>query len=70
MSKMHFIALADDLKQEKTHWITQYGESAFTELVNFTCRFCRGQNGRFNESRFRDYVAGDCGPNGGSRLRP
>lgn len=67
MSKKHFIALADDLRREKQGYIERHGQAAFDELVTFCCRFCRGENGQFNEGRFRDYVNDVCGPNGSKR---
>jgi hypothetical protein len=57
MSKKHFIDLADRIR---------YHREAFTdEALNVLVSFCKSQNGRFNESRWRSYIAGECGPNGG-----
>jgi hypothetical protein len=67
MSKKHFIALADSLKRERAHWEMLYGPDSFSELLTFTIRFCAEQSPRFNAARFRDYVYGECGPNGGAR---
>ena len=65
MSKKHFIALADRLICEQSHFVTYYSQDAFNAMVDIICRFCRGENFRFNEDRFRSYIAGECGPNGG-----
>ena len=55
MTKKHFIALADYLR----------GLTVPPDVLDALCRFCRSQNGHFNESRFRGYLAGACGPSGG-----
>jgi hypothetical protein len=55
MSKKHFIALANHLK----------GINISPEVIDRLCHFMRSQNDRFNEDRWRDYLAGKCGPNGG-----
>lgn len=60
MSKKHFIALADELRCEREHFVLNYGQAAFDAM------FCRSQNGRFDTDRFRGYIAGTCGPNGGA----
>lgn len=57
MSKKHFIALAD---------IVKFHREAFTEeAIVQLGRFCADQNCRFNYSRWRRYINGECGPNGG-----
>lgn len=55
MTKKDFIALADRLKG------LDVPEPVLQELI----RFCRDRNPRFNASRWRGYLAGECGPNGG-----
>lgn len=72
MSKKHFIALADTIRE--------YNKAAFPSGTNiasplqFDCtqlyalaNFCQSQNPRFNRQRWLDYIAGECGPNGGAR---
>lgn len=50
MSKKHFIDLANCIK---------YHRDAFSdEAIDVLVSFCRSQNGRFNEARFRGYIAG------------
>lgn len=55
MSKKDFIALADELRDENLPLGT----------VDALVRFCRRQNPAFKEGRWRDYLAGKCGPSGG-----
>ena len=55
MSKKDFIALADALR----------GLDVPEAVLDALCRFCRQQNGRFNEDRWRGYLAGTNGPGGG-----
>lgn len=58
MSKKHFIALADTIRSNRS----AFSDEAINELV----RFCKSQNYQFNESRWRGYIAGKCGKNGGT----
>ena len=68
MSKKDFIALAQhlinlfDTNQSGVKFTTVQKEAILRE----TCSFCRGRNFNFMEDRFRSYIAGECGPNGGS----
>jgi hypothetical protein len=71
MSKKHFIALADQMRDVLT---TRNGECSIRngrvmvpadDVIGALCAFMRGQNGAFNESRWRAYLAGECGPSGG-----
>lgn len=55
MTKKNFIALADHLK----------GVKLSEEALKALCSFCKSQNPAFNETRWREYLAGNCGPNGG-----
>jgi len=61
MSKKHFIALADFLKHPEGSC-----EPFTPKQVEHLADFCKAQNPRFNRERFLDYVAGLCGPCGGS----
>ena len=63
MTKKHFIELADVLRLEIKPRIPA---DAFEVVLSEICGFCRSQNGRFDDDRFRGYVAGTCGPNGGT----
>lgn len=55
MTKKNFIALAKALK----------GLEISAPVLDALIRFCKQQNGRFMEQRFRDYLADIAGPNGG-----
>ncbi len=57
MTKKSFIALADALRQA--------GHTPGF-VVDALVRFCKAQNPRFNEARWRAYLKGECGPNGGT----
>lgn len=59
MTKKHFIALADAIKNGN-------GGSMFEPVhLHFLADFCASQNPRFNRSRWLDYIAGKCGKGGG-----
>ena len=59
MTKKHFIALADIIKQmEKERVIESYG-------IKMLADFCQSQNPRFNRQRWIEYITGKCGKNGG-----
>ena len=55
MTRRHFIALADALR----------GAEVSEDILTRLCRFMRQQNSRFDSSRWRRYLAGECGPYGG-----
>lgn len=70
MSKKDFIALADAIRE---HNVTHRPEAPYSEDAQFTdgqiktlADFCREQNPRFMRERWLGYIAGECGPNGGS----
>lgn len=56
MGKKEFIALADAIR----------GTDASPQVIDALVAFCRSQNQRFNETRWRGYLAGTNGPNGGT----
>lgn len=58
MSKKDFIRLADYLRPVR--------DSISTEVMSAIESFCREQNPKFNKERWRSYLAGLCGPNGGN----
>lgn len=74
MSKKDFVALADALRPhlrpvvivDKVVGFTREG-APMSDVVDALAAFCRSQNPRFNEHRWRDYLAGKCGPSGGTR---
>ena len=66
MSKKDFIALADAIR-EHNRVENQFG-GAFDEKHLATLADVLGQsNPRFMRDRWLDYIAGECGPNGGKR---
>jgi hypothetical protein len=63
MSKKHFIALADAIREHTT-----CGGQPFTEdQLNVLAGFCKRQNPAFDRSRWLGYIAGKNGPSGGAR---
>ena len=66
MSKKHFIALADAIREhnqrmDKRNFVNKFGNVYLDVLADF----CQSQNPRFNRERWLAYIAGECGPNGG-----
>lgn len=61
MTKRRLIALADMIRANPD----AFSPSAVRLLANF----CASQNPRFKCSRWMDYIAGLCGPNGG-KIKP
>lgn len=73
MSKKHFIDLAEclqntlrELQALQPHLTPTQADQAFETVLDNICIFCRRANSNFKESRFRDYIAGKCGPSGGT----
>lgn len=69
MSKKHFIALADAIREHNR--MVERGfrkDTAFTSIqIETLADFCKSQNGQFMRGRWLDYIAGKCGKNGGAR---
>ena len=70
MTKKHFIALANVVKSANAVAANMgepevFNREALLELASF----CRSQNSSFKRERWFDYIAGECGPNGGTVLR-
>lgn len=64
MTKKHFIALADAIKD---HNALAADKDKFTDAhLDTLARFCFLQNGGFMGSRWRNYINGLCGRNGGT----
>ena len=61
MTKQHFIALADWIREARQIRLIDYTD----EVVRSLALFLVTQNPRFNRERWLDYVNGKCGPNGG-----
>lgn len=68
MTKKHFIALADYIREHNR--IAQFN-TALSKYdhghIEGLASFCKAQNPDFNRDRWLDYVAGKCGPNGGAK---
>ena len=62
MTKKHFIALADAIKEHNKQ--NPAYELGIVQLT-FLAKFCLSQNPDFNASRWLDYIAGKCRKNGG-----
>jgi hypothetical protein len=66
MSKKDFIALADSIKAHNK-WAGLDDISPFRKQhIDVLADFCQSQNPRFKRDRWLAYIAGECGPNGGS----
>ncbi len=68
MSKKDFIALANSIREVNRHAeATGQSELAFNDYqIEALADFCQSQNSNFNRDRWLDYIAGKCGPSGGS----
>lgn len=64
MTKKHFIALADMIKEYQEnpdfngHWFSGM-------QLDLLADFCKAVNPRFNRERWVGYINGECGKNGG-----
>jgi hypothetical protein len=64
MTKRDFIRLAEYIRDNNNNPLCQ----AFTPAqIEHLADFCREQNSNFKRQRWLDYIAGECGPNGGAR---
>ena len=57
MTKKHFIKLANMIRNDGTFTANQQNEIA---------NVCASINPLFNKGRWLNYIAGECGPNGGA----
>jgi hypothetical protein len=68
MTKKHFIALADALRnvvpadQESSDY-----RRGVRDAIEAVSDVCKQSNPRFNRERWMAYIAGICGPNGGAK---
>lgn len=76
MTRKDFIALADAIRRlPKFNHIPHEMGAIPEQVVNFRdllyviTKWCHETNPRFNEARFRAYIAGECGPSGGKRKK-
>ena len=61
MSKNHFIALADMIRNARAQDPESWKRGEILSLADFLGR----QNSNFNEALWLDYINGKCGPSGG-----
>ena len=78
MTKKHFIALADTVRQTNMRLevaTPTFGNTSdymlgarehHTMLVDALADFCASQNPRFDRARWLGYIAGENGPSGGA----
>ena len=74
MTKETFIALADSIRAYNAQAFPAGTNVAspleFTHTqIHALADFCAAQNPAFNRSRWLAYIAGECGPNGGTVKR-
>jgi len=60
ITKSQIIEIANIIKTLKSDDFIDEGR-----LVSEFCAFLKRENPAFKETRFRDYIDGKCGPNGG-----
>ena len=66
MTKQHFIALADAIRDNNRTAETCPEYTAFTPTqLNVLAAFCSQQNSRFDRAKWLGYIAGTNGQNGG-----
>ena len=67
MSKKDFIALANAIKEHNEFTVkTGIGSRFNADHLTTLAQFCMRQNPNFKADRWHDYIAGNCGSNGGS----
>lgn len=71
MSKKDFIALADAIRPVLNGpvMVHETGKPTRTiqgDIIETLARFCADQNPNFKRDRWLSYIAGECGPNGGT----
>ena len=73
MSKQDFVALADAIRLELCGGRMVDDESTpdipVSKVMGTWASFCKRQNPNFMRERWIDYIAGECGPNGGAIKR-
>ena len=68
MTKKHFIALADAIREHNRVAYKEQPIDHFSdELLNTLADFCQSTNPNFNRERWLGYIAGENGPSGGKR---
>jgi len=72
MTKKHFIALADKIRDTRIDSramdvVSNHCESFTLKQLEHLANFCAEQNPNFNRERWLGYIAGTNGKNGGKR---
>ena len=67
MNKKDFIALADAIRNHNQSAPILETRKFDADQLETIAEFCRSQNPRFMRGRWLEYIAGNCGPNGGAR---
>ncbi len=62
MFKREFIDLADAIKKSPVKFSDKH--------ISVLADFCQDQNRFFKRDRWLEYIAGECGPNGGPVKKP
>ena len=67
MTKKNFIALADKIREHNAQLscISNARDTFTNSQLTILADFCATQNPSFNRDRWLDYIAGNCGKNGG-----
>jgi hypothetical protein len=66
MTKKHFIALADTIKEQIAYELNRgLVSTKDSGIIDSLANFCASQNPRFDRERWLGYIAGVCGKNGG-----
>ena len=67
MTKKHFIALADVMRDAQPNGSQPNMLIQWRRDCEALADFCQQQNPNFMRERWFAYLAGECGPNGGSK---
>ena len=69
MSKKHFIALAVAIRSFNRFAVagSKTANHFDSQQINALADFCSEQNRQFDRDRWLGYIAGTCGPNGGTK---
>ena len=68
MTKKDYIAIGNELREARALMVaSDYDTDGIDKAIDCLVRVFRRDNPAFKEDRFRDFVAGRCGPNGGAR---
>jgi hypothetical protein len=69
MTKKHFIAVADAIREHNGNCFPEGGHFNQSHLDTLSDAF-RSINPNFNRERWQDYIKGNCGKNGGAIKAP